>query len=45
MLEHIKKYQCEYINLLKQFKKKKRDYDEYLLLFDKVELLLKKTKK
>lgn len=45
MLENIISYQKEYISILKDFIKQNRDYDDYLLLLDKIELLLKKNKK
>ncbi len=45
MIENIISYQTEYINILKEFKKQSRLYDEYLLLLDRVELLLKRNKR
>ena len=37
MLENIISYQKEYISILKDFIKQNRDYDDYLLLLDKIE--------
>lgn len=45
MIEHIIAYQKEYISILKEFIKQNRNYNDYLLLLDKIELLLKKNKK
>lgn len=45
MLEHIKSYQLEYIKIIKDFQTQDRKYDEYMLLVDKIEILLKKNKK
>ena len=45
MIENIITYQQEYLEILKKFKKDKKEYDDYLLLLDEIELLLKKNKK
>lgn len=45
MLEQLKQYQIEYLNIIKEFNCEERNYEEYLLLFDKIEILLKKNKK
>lgn len=45
MLEQLKQYQIEYLNIIKEFNSEERNYEEYLLLFDKIEILLKKNKK
>lgn len=45
MLEQIKLYQQEYLKLVKEFLKKERNYNEYLILSDKIEILLKRNKK
>lgn len=45
MLEQIKQYQIEYLNIIKEFDSEERNYEEYLLLFDRIEILLKKNKK
>lgn len=45
MIENIIKYQKEYLTLLEKFQKEDNYYDDYLLLIDKVELLLKRNKK
>ncbi len=46
MLKIIKKYQKQYIELLKEFKnQKEKTIDDYYLIFDKVELLYKRNKK
>lgn len=45
MIENIISYQTEYLNILKEFQKHTSLYDDYLLLLDKVELLLKRNKK
>lgn len=45
MIENIIAYQREYFEIINNFKKNKNTYDDYLLLLDKVELLLKKNKK
>lgn len=38
-------YQLEYLYLIKDFNNCSREYEDYLLLFDKVEILLKRKKK
>lgn len=45
MIEQIKLYQQEYLTLIKEFITKERNYNEYLMLSDKIEILLKKHKK
>lgn len=45
MIENIITYQQEYLEILKKFKKDKKEYDDYLLLLDEIELLLKRNKK
>ena len=45
MIEQLIQYQIEYLNIIKEFSKKDKKYEEYLLLFDKIEILLKKNKK
>ena len=45
MIENIIAYQREYFEIINEFKKNENTYDDYLLLLDKVELLLKKNKK
>lgn len=45
MIEQLRQYQIEYLNIIKEFSKQGRKYEEYLLLFDKIEILLKKNKK
>ncbi len=45
MIENIIAYQQNYLEILKEFKKNKNEYDDYLLLLDKIELLLKRNKK
>lgn len=44
MIEQLRQYQIEYLNIIKEFSKQDRKYEEYLLLFDKIEILLKKKK-
>lgn len=45
MIENIIAYQREYFEIINEFKKNENTYDDYLLLLDKVELLLKRNKK
>ena len=45
MIENIITYQQEYLEILQKFKKDKKEYDDYLLLLDEIELLLKRNKK
>ena len=45
MIENIITYQQEYLEILKKFKKDNKEYDDYLLLLDEIELLLKRNKK
>lgn len=45
MIENIITYQQEYLKILQKFKKDKKEYDDYLLLLDEIELLLKRNKK
>ena len=45
MIENIIAYQIEYFEIINEFKKNENTYDDYLLLLDKVELLLKRNKK
>ena len=45
MIENIITYQQEYLEILKKFKKSKKEYDDYLFLLDKIELLLRRNKK
>jgi len=45
MIENIITYQQEYLKILQKFKKNKKEYDDYLLLLDEIELLLKRNKK
>lgn len=45
MIENIIAYQREYFEIINEFKKNENTYDDYLLLLDKIELLLKRNKK
>ena len=40
MIENIIAYQREYFEIINEFKKNENTYDDYLLLLDKIELLL-----
>lgn len=45
MIENVIAYQREYFEIINEFKKNENTYDDYLLLLDKVEFLLKRNKK